>query len=341
MSPVIAPTRPAAATGPGGSTGSRLVGRVPPSVRTLLVWLVVGVAGYAALGGSTLFLATTAVIYALFALGTSIQLGWTGMVSFGQAAYFGAGAYTVALLAPAGLPPLLALVAGAGVAALLGLLFSVAATRVTGVEFTMLTLVFGQILFLLLYRVPAFGGENGLPGIPRGTIFGQSLFSDGAFWVYTVAIVAIVSVGIRRARHSSWGVGLTAVRDDPRRAAALGLDVRMMRITATGVAALLGGLAGALFVQLQGIASPEVMSWVVSGEVVIMCLIGGVATFWGPAVGAVLFTVVSWSLMDTSATPELYFGLGLLIVVLLLPEGLAGAATKARDVLAGRRRGTS
>ncbi|MCU1480513.1 MAG: hypothetical protein JWQ19_1299 [Subtercola sp.] len=257
-------------------------------------------------------------------MSTNVLLGWTGITSFGQAAFFGAGAYTVGLLAPIALPPLIQLFVGAAVGAILAMIFSLVANRVTGVEFAMLTLVFGESISLLLYRIPALGGESGLPGIPRGAIFGTSLFSDKTFWWYAIAITGVLAIVIRRLRGSTFGASLTAVRDNPLRASALGINVKLSRIVAFTVAGLLAGVAGALYAQLQGIASPDIMSWTVSGEVIIMCLIGGMHTYWGPAIGAVIFTVANWALSNSTSSPELYFGLGLLVIVLVLPEGLLG-----------------
>lgn len=309
-------------------------------VSPVLVWTLVGILGASLLDGSRLFLGTTAVVYAIFALSTSVLFGWVGVTSFGQAAFFGAGAYSVGLLAAHMTSPLLLLAVGTAIGAVLALIFALAATRVSGVELAMLTLVLGQILWLMLYRVPGLGGESGLPGIPRGEVLGYSLFLDDAFWWYVVAIAMIATVVLRRLRESTWGVALTAVRDSPRRAAALGINIRWARVLAFAVAGAGAGLAGALYAQLQGIASPGVMSWTLSGEVIIMCLVGGLRSFWGPVVGAVLFTYGHYALADTTAAWQLWLGLVLLVVVLALPRGLAGVVEPLQAKLArpvGRR----
>ncbi|MFD8338265.1 branched-chain amino acid ABC transporter permease [Streptomyces solisilvae] len=314
--------------------GAAALGLLEPVV----VWVVVGIAGAALLHGSLLFLATTAVVYALFAMGTNVLLGWVGMTSFGQAAFFGVGAYATGLLTTHIESPVLVLIIGAVSAAVVALLFGAVATRTIGVEFAMLTLVFGQILWLLLYRVPVLGGESGLPGIPRGEILGTSLFLDDVFWWYAIVTLIIATVTMRRLRESTWGVGLTAVRDNPRRAAALGINVRWARSMAFATAGFLAGLAGALFAQLQGTASPDVMSWTLSGEVIIMCLLGGVHSLWGPVVGAAIFTYANHLLDEATNSSQLWFGLILLAVVLALPEGLAGLATPVRQRLSKRLR---
>lgn len=294
----------------------------PPQV--IIVWALVGVVGPNMLAGSALFLGTTALIFALFAMSTNILLGWTGITSFGQAAFFGAGAYSVGIAVPMGFPPVVAVGIGAIVAGGLALILSVMATRVTGVAFAMLTLMFGQILTLLLYRIPLLGGESGLPGISRGEIFGASLFSDITFWWYAIVLTGILAVLISYLRGSTLGVSLNAVRDNPVRAAALGINVKATRVIAFVIAGLTAGVAGGLFAQLQGIASPDVTAWLLSGVVLVMCLIGGIYTYWGPAIGAVIYTVANWALTSSTNAPQLYFGLVLLVIVLVLPQGLLG-----------------
>jgi branched-chain amino acid transport system permease protein len=300
-------------------------------IEVVLVWGVIGILGSLLLSGSSLFLATTVLIYAVFALSTNVLFGWTGITSFGQAAYFGAGAYTVGLLQPLELPPLVTMLIGGAVACALAILFSLVSTRVSGVEFAMLTLVFGQIAWLLLFRVPALGGDAGLPGISRGEVFGINLFSDRTFWWYVVVLTGVLVLILRWMHRSSLGTSFTAVRDNPLRAAALGIDVRRTRIVAITVAGLFGGLAGSLFAQQQGIASPEIMSWILSGEVVVMCLIGGLRVFWGPVLGAAVLTILNYVLVNTVGTPRLFTGLGLLLIVLLLPEGLGGLFSLVRS----------
>jgi branched-chain amino acid transport system permease protein len=288
------------------------------------VWLTIGVIGVGVLDTSHLFLGTTAVVYALFALSNNILLGWAGMTSFGQAAFFGVGAYSAALLTTHISSPILLLLAGAGIAAVVASLFGIVATRVHGVQFAMLTLVFGQILWLVLYRVPGLGGEAGIAGIPRGILFGQSLFVDQAFWWFAVVVVMVCTIVLLRIRESSWGTAVTTVRDSPRRAAALGIDTRRIRITAFTAAGVFAGIAGVMYTQLQGIASPGVMSWTLSGEVIIMCLLGGLHHFWGPIIGAAVFTYGKWALTDSTSAWELWLGLVLLVVVVALPKGLSG-----------------
>ena len=299
-------------------------------------WAIVLVLATLTLNPALLFLATTTVIYVLFAMSTNIMFGWTGMVTLGQAAFFGTGAYIVALFADEALPPLVQLLFAALVAGILGLLFALISVRVVQVQFAMLTLVLGQVLWLLVYKIPALKGENGIPGLPRGTLLGVSLYDDKAQWAYTVLIVAICTYFLTRVSESSLGAAMNATRDDPVRAAATGINVRVVRIIALTMAGALGGLAGALFAQQQGIVSPDVLTWILSGDVIVMCVIGGHHSFWGPAIGAVIFTVLTWFVFDVGETPNLYIGLVLVLLVLFWPEGLTGGLNALRNRL-GRR----
>lgn len=287
---------------------------------------------------SKLFLLTTAAIYVLFALSTNVLFGWAGMASFGQAAFFGAGGYAVALLRNQEFSPLVLLLIAGIVGLVFALVFGVVAVRTSGVEFAMLTLVFAQVLYLLTYRIDALRGEDGIPGIRRGSLFGLDLGSQTTFWWFVVVVVGISALALRRIRQSSLGASFSAVRDDPLRAAALGVPVRIVRVVAFSLAGAFGGVAGGLFALQQGLVSPVVLFWALSGNVIVMCLVGGLHHFWGPAVGAVTFTVLNWYLFDQTESPRLYIGLAFLVIVIVLPGGLASLPRLAWDRL--RRRGS-
>jgi len=303
---------------------------LPPSLGVLAVFIPVGILVPLLLEGSHLFLATTALAYALFALGTNVLFGWTGVSSFGQAAYFGVGAYTVGLFKDTFESPVLAVLVAAIAAAVFAAAFAAVASRITGVEFAMLTLVFGQILWLLTFKFDALGGENGIPSISRGELFGENLFDAEMFWYFAVVVVLLSYLALRRIAGSSFGASMNAVRDDPLRAAALGVNVRLVRVGAFTLAGTVAGVAGGLVAKQQGLVTPNVLFWALSGEVIVMCLIGGLRSFWGPAIGAVLLTVVDWYLFDRVASPLLYIGLALLLVVMLLPGGLASLPSIVR-----------
>lgn len=314
-----------------------LVARIPASVEVLVVCVIVAVGVSTIFGGSLLFLLTTAVIYGLFAMGTNILFGWTGISSFGQAAYFGVGAYTVGLTKDLISNPILAILLAMLVASVVAGIYALLAFRITGVEFAMLTLIFGQILWLLTFRIPALQGENGIPAISRGELFGVNLFADHAFWWYVCIVGTVAMLVLRRIRASSFGAAMNAVRDDPVRAEASGISVRWVRVVAFMLAGLIAGLAGGLMAQQQGLVTPQMITWTLSGEVIVMCLIGGMRSFWGPAIGAMLLVLVKHFLLDATGAPDLWVGIALLVVVLIVPGGLLSLPNRIAELVSRRK----
>lgn len=289
------------------------------------------------------YLATTMIIYSLFAVSANMLLGWAGTPSFGQAAFFGGGSYMVAIWRSHDLNPL-ALIALAGVlGATMAFVFAIISMRSRGITFAMLTLVFGQVLYQLTFTVKDLGGDNGLPGIPSGSLFGQDLSSSSAFVLYALAIVTICLLLLRRVFGSTFGLTVVAIRDDPVRAAALGASVRMVRIATFTIAGFFSAIAGGLMAQSSGIVTPGNLYWILSGNVVVMCVIGGLYYFWGPVVGAVVFTYLSVSVFQGATYANMYVGGVLLAVVLVFKTGLCGlplpAAKAARGLVARRRLG--
>lgn len=285
---------------------------------------------------SSLFVWTTATIWVLFALATNVLFGWSGMLSFGQAAYLGVGGYSVALLQGSGLPPVLLVVCGGLIAAAFAAVFSMVALRTSGVEFAILTLVFSQVLYLLTFRVKSLRGDDGFGGLSEGTIFGAELADDTNRFFYIVAVVAVCALAMLRLRQSTMGASLAAVRDDPLRAAALGLPVRRLQVLAFTIAGGFTGIAGGLLAQHQGTISPRLFSWLISGEIIVVCLIGGTAWFWGPAMGAILFIFANDLLFGRTSSPTFYIGLVFLVVVLVLPGGLSSLPKVLRGSRFGR-----
>ncbi|MGK0330388.1 MAG: branched-chain amino acid transport system permease protein [Minisyncoccia bacterium] len=285
---------------------------------------------------SSLFVWTTAAIWVLFALATNVLFGWSGMLSFGQAAYLGVGGYTVALLQDSGLPPILMVVCGGLSAAAIAAVFSTVALRTSGVEFAVLTLVFSQVLWLLTFRVKSLRGDDGFGGLSEGTIFGAELADDTNRFFYIVAMVGLCVFILLRLRQSTLGASMAAVRDDPLRAAALGLPVRRIKILAFSIAGGFTGIAGGLLAQHQGTISPRLFSWLISGEVIVACLIGGMAYFWGPAMGALVFIFANDLLFGATNSPTFYIGLVFLVVVIALPGGLGSLPKVFRSSRLGR-----
>jgi branched-chain amino acid transport system permease protein len=227
--------------------------------------------------------------FALFACAFNLLLGFTGLLSFGHAAFFGAAAYVTGhALREWGLPTGLGLLAGVVTAAALGLVIGGLAIRRSGIYFTMITLALAQMLYFVFLQAPFTHGEDGLQGIPRGTLLGLSLQNDLTLYYLVLAIFAAGYLLIQRIVESPFGQALAAVRDNEARATSLGYATNRIKLLAFVLSATLSGLAGALKALVLGFASLSDAHWSTSGLVVLMVLVGGVGTLTGPLVGALV-----------------------------------------------------
>jgi branched-chain amino acid transport system permease protein len=273
---------------------------------------------------------TDVLIFGLFALSLDLIMGYTGMVSFGHAAYFGLGAYGSALvLLHFGQPVPVALLAGALLAGLVAVPVGWFSTRATGIYFAMLTLAFAQLLYTVAFKWRELtGGSDGIAGVPKTTLFwnGPSLASPRAFYS-VVAVVLVLSITFARALVASpFGRALQAIRENERRFVALGRDPRPFKLWVFVIAAVLAGLAGALFAPFRGFASPEVMFWVLSGQGLMMVITGGIGTLIGPIVGAAVFMLVQEILSSYTEHWMIFTGAIFVLMVIFLPGGLVGTA---------------
>lgn len=322
------------------SFGQRAL-RITGNFDVLIIAVVIGVAVSFA-QGNIQFLAGTIAIYALFAVATNMLIGWLGVVTFGAAAYFGAGAYFVALMRDIEISPLLLLLLAGAVGVVLAVVFAFATLRVNGIALTMLTLVFGQILYQLLFSFRELGGDDGIPGVPSGQLFGLRLARPEDFWIYVIVIVALCLAALKMIYRSSFGRSIIAIHDDPLRADALGVPLKSTRVKVFVIAGFFSAVAGALLTQQQSIATSESLNWMLSGEVLIMCLIGGSASFWGPAIGAALLLVLDTQLFRGISYSSLFIGLILLAVVMVFRGGVAGLPAQmkgwARQLTARRQK---
>jgi branched-chain amino acid transport system permease protein len=266
------------------------------------------------------------MIAALYATSLYVLIGPGGMHSFGQAAYFGLGAYGAALLLKdLGLPMQLCLLLAPLIAAAGALVFGWFCVRLSGIYFAMLTLAFAQIIWSVVYQWDQVtGGSNGLVGVwPAAWLTAPSRYYE-----LTLVIVSAALLALRHMSFTPLGLSLRAVRDSALRAEAIGVDVRHTQWLAFVVAGLFSGLAGALFAFSKGSISPEVMNINRSVDGLVMVLLGGIDSLFGPWLGAAAFT---W-LFDTLARDTQYWraalGVVMLLLVLLLPEGLSGAMAR-------------
>ena len=287
------------------------------------------------------YLLTQIFIASLMAIAFNLLLGTTGLLSFGQAAFFGVGAYTVGLLLAKGgfatLPALLLAPVVAGVAAGVIGFFCV---RLSGVHFAMLTLAFGQLIFTVAYKWYGMtGGDNGIQGIPvkpipLGGLGALDIGSTQAMFYFVLAVVGLSVELLRRFRSSPFGATLKAIRENGQRASFLGLNIHLYQWMAFVVSGAFTGLAGGLFALMEKSISPEIIHWSKSAEPVFMTIIGGIYTFAGPAVGAVVYVILNSYLVAWTENWALVLGLVLLTLVLVLPGGAVGFVNeKARQTL--------
>ncbi|HEY9067823.1 MAG TPA: branched-chain amino acid ABC transporter permease [Burkholderiaceae bacterium] len=234
----------------------------------------------------------TALCFAIFACAFNLLLGFTGLLSFGHAAYLGAAAYATGwLVKEAHLTPELGVLAGTGVAALCGLVIGLIAIRRQGIYFAMVTLAMAQMIYFVFLQAPFTGGEDGLQGVPRGKLLGLlPLDNDRVLYYVVLAVFVAVFLLIVRIVHSPYGQVLKAIRENEPRAISLGYDVDRYKLLAFVLSTALAGLAGAMKTIVVGFATLSDAHWSLSGEVVLMTLLGGMGTFAGPVIGA--FTII-------------------------------------------------
>ena len=233
-----------------------------------------------------------ALCFAIFACAFNLLLGFTGLLSFGHAAYLGAAAYATGwLVRTAGWSPELGVLAGTLIAAATGLVVGLIAIRRQGIYFAMITLAMAQMLYFVFLQAPFTGGEDGLQGVPRGKLFGVlPLASDLTLYYVVLAVFVAVFLFIIRVVHSPYGQVLKAIRENESRAISLGYDVDRYKLLAFVLSTGLAGLAGSMKTLVLGFATLSDAHWSLSGEVVLMTLLGGMGTFAGPVLGA--FTII-------------------------------------------------
>ncbi|CAN5706158.1 branched-chain amino acid ABC transporter permease [soil metagenome] len=280
-----------------------------------------------------------ALCFAIFACAFNLLLGYTGLLSFGHAAYFGAAAYaTGGFVKSAGWSPELAIIAGIVVAAGLGLLVGLIAIRRQGIYFAMITLALAQMVYFVCLQAPFTGGEDGLQGVGRGKLFGLfSLANDTVLYFFVLAVFVAVFLFIIRIVHSPYGQILKAIKENEPRAISLGYDVDRYKLLAFVLSAALAGLAGSLKTLVLGFATLSDAHWSLSGEVILMTLLGGMGTFAGPVVGA--FTIIGLQdfLADrVGSWVTVIIGATFVVCVIAFRKGIVGELLAWRERRAAR-----
>ncbi|MCH8621545.1 branched-chain amino acid ABC transporter permease [Undibacterium sp. TS12] len=238
--------------------------------------------------------------FALFACAFNLLIGFTGLLSFGHAAFFGAAGYIAGwALRDAGLPTELGILLGVGAAALIGLVMGMLAIRRQGIYFTMITLALAQMLYFVFLQAKFTGGEDGLQGVPRGKLLGMLDLGSDLTLYYFVLLIAIAGFAlVMRTVHSPFGQVLKAVKENEPRAVSLGYDVDKYKLMAFVLSAALAGLAGATKTLVLGFETLTDVHWSMSGLVVLMTLVGGLGTLVGPIIGAIIIIALENKLGD-------------------------------------------
>lgn len=241
--------------------------------------------------------------FALFASAFNLLLGYTGLLSFEHAAFFGGAGYVAGyLMRDLNLTPELGLIAGTAAGALIGLVVGLLAIRRQGIYFAMITLALAQMFYFFCLQAPFTGGEDGLQGVPRGKLLGMlDLSSDLTLYYFVLAVVVVAFLLIVRTIHSPFGQILKAIKENEPRAISLGYDTDRFKLLAFVLSAALSGLAGALKTLVLGFETLTDVHWAMSGSVILMTLVGGLGILSGPILGAALVIALENKLGDLGA----------------------------------------
>ena len=285
-------------------------------------------------------LATRMAILALAAVGLNLALGLGGLVSFGHAAFFGIGGYAAGILSTHALnmQPLLtwpfeigsseqmlvAWVVAVAVSGLVALAIGAISLRTSGVYFIMITLAFAQMIYYFAISWPAYGGEDGLSIAIRGTFPGVNTAVPLSFFLICYGVLMVALLLFACVRDSRFGAALQAARQNETRLAAVGIGPFPVRLVAFVISAMVAALAGALYADLNRFASPSMLSWQMSGELIVLIILGGTGRLFGPVAGAMLFVLIESVLGGLTERWQLFLGLILLGVVLFARGGLIG-----------------
>jgi branched-chain amino acid transport system permease protein len=265
--------------------------------------------------------------FALFACAFNLLLGFTGLLSFGHAMFFGSAGYTAGYAMKAwGATPEIGLLLGTLVAALAGLLVGSLAIRRQGIYFAMITLALSQMVYFVLLQAPFTGGEDGLQGVPRGSFLGIfDLSSDIAMYYFVALVFVLGFVAIWRIVNSPFGHILKAIRENEPRAVSLGYDANRFKLLAFVLSSAIAGLAGSLKVLVLGVETLTDVHWHTSGEVVLMTLMGGVGTLLGPVIGATAVVGIQSELADkVGSWVTVIMGVIFVVCVLSFRKGIVG-----------------
>jgi branched-chain amino acid transport system permease protein len=305
---------------------------VRPWVQLAVIWaLLVTVPLWLPLLGGYTAIAGRVLVMALAAMGLNMLLGYTGVLSFGHAAYFGLGAYGAGLTlkyVAASTP--LAILAGTLLGGIAGTLFGLLLVRRRGVYFAMVTIAFGQVCFYIAYKWDDFtGGYDGLRGFIRAPLdfglFKLDIANNGTmFYYFVLAVFGVAAALMAFILKSPFGRTMLAIRENERRARFLGLPIEKHIWLSFSISCFFTALAGTLYALLNNFADPLGLNYIMSGNIVMITVMGGMRTFWGPLVGAVLFVMLQDYVSSMTTNWMSFVGLTFVLVVLFFPRGLMG-----------------
>ena len=293
-------------------------------------------------GAFPVLLLTEILIFSLFALSFNLLFGYTGLLSFGHAAFFGLGGYAMALLAQhyqlSIIPSLLISMVVAGLGAAIIGFFCI---RRDEIYFAMLTLGFGMMVFTLVHQWRSLtGGSDGITGfeVPLLDLVVKkfSLFSPWAFYYFALVVCLLLTLFLWRITHSPFGLILRSMRENAERVSFIGIDIKLYRWIAFTLAGLVAGVAGGLFAMYDRMASPTMVHWTMSAKPVLMTILGGPRVFLGPALGALIFYLLEHFITQYTQSWMIFLGAILVPIVIFFPQGVLGTLISWGRRLKGR-----
>jgi branched-chain amino acid transport system permease protein len=294
---------------------------------SLLLVLLLAVVPFVMQDQGWLYFATLVLVWCVFALGYDLMFGLTGLLSFGHAAFFGIGSYVYALvmvkdpsLLPLAIPG--AALAGAATAFVVGML----ALRLSGIYFSLMTLAIAELIFFAASSPMRMltGGEDGLTGVPRPVLLGIDFYDSGNFYLLVLAFFGVALVAARMLRESPFGKVLAGIRLNEIRAEQLGFDIKLNKLAVFGISGAFSGIAGALLGALMQFVNTQALHWGTSGDVVMMTLLGGLGTLYGPIIGVVAFEAAKEAISSWTVHWYGILGVIFILVTMYLPNGIHG-----------------
>lgn len=299
---------------------------------------IAGLLPIALFGGYGLALISETLIFGIAAMSLDLLMGYGGLVSFGHAAYFGLSAYaTILLVVKLGFSPWIAAALGVVVAAAAAAVIGYFCVRMTGVAFLMLTLAFAQLIFSAAIKWRAVGGSDGIGGLAKPNIAIWSLDDPTVFYVCTVTCFAIVLLAMRCLIASQFGHALVGMRENETRMRAMGYPTRNIRWLTFVLSGGIAGIAGALYAFFTGFISPDALSWGMSGMLLLMVVLGGAGSLYGPAIGAAIFLLMKHYVSSHTQHWLLVVGILFVTCVMFFRKGIWGILREKSAALSGAR----